>query len=206
MAKFLPPKRPQFTRSELRGFVLKNDPGIANALDWEVVNVFGIRGYYLDSMGEPGKNDRSIYDDAIIISSPSFHATFNGNTDPNGYRKGHGKSDATKGIAALKEGLYWYKLGLHKGQYLALIQAGDVTVRRDADRLATDVYRHEGRDVYEEKGRFGINIHRGGYSTVSSIGCQTIYPTQYDAFIQSIKSEMGRYGIKQVHYCLISNT
>jgi len=45
-----------------------------------------------------------------------------------------------------------------------------VTVLRDGD------------PNYPETGMFGINIHRGGASGTSSLGCQTIPPTQWEVF------------------------
>jgi lysozyme len=160
--------------------------------------VIGIRGYYLNSMGKMGENDRGIYDDAIIIDSPNAMITYNGNVDPSGYRKGSGKG-AGKGMASLKPGLYFaHNIGTHKG-YRALSQGrGEVTVIRDGD------------PPYEDKGYFGINIHKGGINTTSSEGCQTIPPSQWNNFIQTVESEARRlYGDnwnKQViPYVLIVN-
>jgi lysozyme len=54
----------------------------------EEVFLIGIRGYYQDSMGKPGINDRGIYDDAICLLAPNLFLTFNANTDPSVYRPG----------------------------------------------------------------------------------------------------------------------
>jgi hypothetical protein len=117
-------------------------------------------GYYKNTMGVPGVNDRGIYDDAIFIESSSVLAAYNANTDPTKYRKGIG-SGVTKGMASLKSGAWFvHKFDLHKGQYLALCQrAGNVTVIRD------------GNPPYEHIGSFGINIHRGSYHTTSHNPC-----------------------------------
>ncbi len=134
--------------------------------------VAGIRGYYRDTLGVRGINDRGIYDDALFLSSPFGYATWNANTDPSRVRKGSG-TGAGKGMAVLKPGLWFaHRFGLHRGQYLALVQSGGpVTVLRDGD------------PPYPDTGLFGINIHRGGWSTTSSLGCQTVHPAQWPAFI-----------------------
>lgn len=144
--------------------------------------VVGQRGYYRDTMGAPKVNDRGIYDDAIFLTSPSAFAAFNANTDPSIYRKGQG-SGAKKGIATLKPGAWFvHRFDKHKGKYLALCQRlGPVTVTRDGD------------PPYDDTGMFGINIHRGGYSTTSSEGCQTIHPDQWESFISLAVDQARRY-------------
>jgi len=145
--------------------------------------VVGIRGYYKDTMGAPGVNDRGIYDDAIFIDSPSGTIAFNGNTDPTSYRKGHGTAGKTNGMASLMPGAWYvHKFAKHKGQYLALCQrAGSVTVMRDGD------------PPYQDIGDFGINIHGGGRNSTSSAGCQTIHPDQWDSFISTAVDQAKRY-------------
>lgn len=140
-----------------------------------------IRGYYLNTIGETGKNDRGVYDDACILMGPGgLFRTYNGNADPNSYRKGYGIGDK-KGIARLKEGLYhMWKLDLHKGKVLALCQRlGECTVIRD------------GNPEYEQTSRWlGINSHEGGYNTTGSLGCITVPPQQYDEYITTARVEM----------------
>lgn len=150
----MPPARPRITREEAER-LLGDTPG--------AVRLLGIRGYYRDTMGVPGKNDRGIYDDAICLVTPVRFLTCNANTDP---------SVSRDGVAVLRTGVWLYKVGMHgltkprhpSGaldyvepgyQYRALVQAGEVTVRRD----------QEGDDT----GWFGINIHRGSRSTTSSL-------------------------------------
>jgi hypothetical protein len=145
--------------------------------------VVGVRGYYRDTMGVPGVNDRGIYDDAMFIYSPSVLAAYNGNTDPSRYRKGTG-TGAAKGMASLKPGVWYvHQFDMHRGKYLALCQrAGPVTVIRD------------GTPNYEDTGSdFGINIHRGLYDRTSSLGCQTIHPSQWDSFIHLAVDQAKRY-------------
>jgi len=135
--------------------------------------VVGIRGHYKDELGAPGVNDRGIYDDALFIDAPGSYAAFNGNTDPSKVRVGVG-TGAEKGMASLNAGIWYvHRFDLHNDNYLALCQRlGQVTVTRD------------GTPPYPDTGMFGINIHRGGFNTTSSLGCQTIHPDQWPAFIE----------------------
>lgn len=153
------------------------------------VCLVGIRGYYRDTMGAVGKQDRGIYDDAIIIVSPNVHAAFNANVDPGAYGRNR---KIGKGYASLKPGVWRYKLGYHgirRGNpYRALVQAAAVTVSRDGQG--------------DETGWFGINIHKGSSRSVSSEGCQTIPPAQWSAFIALIEGEMKRNNAKTVSYVL----
>ena len=154
------------------------------------VCLVGIRGYYRDTMGAVGKNDVGLYDDALVVVSPNVHAAFNANVDPT--RLGW-NAKAKKPMAQLKPGVYRYKLGLHgisRGNpYKALVQAGPVTVMRGDS---------------EETGRFAINIHRGGNTTTSSEGCQTLPPAQWPAFIALVETEMKRNNAKTLSYVLTS--
>ncbi|MCK7558716.1 hypothetical protein MKQ70_28485 [Chitinophaga sedimenti] len=68
----------------------------------------------------------------------------------------------------------------------------------------------DGSPDYEDTGMFGINIHRGGYNTTSSLGCQTIHPTQWDSFINLAKDQASRiwgqrWNKEVVPYILIDN-
>jgi lysozyme len=172
------PEKPRLNGSELRALIA---PYAIDRVKYPLV-VVGIRGYYKHSMGAPNVNDRGIYDDAIFIDSAQATVAYNGNTDPSAYRLGMG-TGARKGIASLNPGAWFvHKFDLHKGKYLALCQrAGDVTVTRD------------GTPPYTETGHFGINIHRGGYNTTSSEGCQTIHPSQWDSFIGLAEDQARRY-------------
>ena len=58
------------------------------------VKVLAVRGYYTNSLGEKGVNDRNLYDDAIFVIEPSGVHNFNGNTDPSRFRKGIAKLKA----------------------------------------------------------------------------------------------------------------
>lgn len=175
----VPASRPQWNRSRIEDL-------LTAASVPETVALVGVRGYYRDSMGAVGRNDRGIYDDAIFLVSPHAFVSYNANTDPSIYRRR---------IATLAPGLYRYRIGIHglskpkAQQYKALVQAAPVTVARD--------------QAQAESGYFGINIHRGSRTSTSSLGCQTIYPTQWAAFIASVESELKRVAQKTIPYLLI---
>jgi hypothetical protein len=174
-------------------------PELAKAFALELLRAHGVagaailgrRGYYRDSMGAPGRNDRNLYDDAIAVYFPAegeraeVYQTFNANTDP---------SREAPGIAVLKPGVWRYQLGIHNlskppaERYPALVQADEVTVGRD--------------DRGEDTGWFGINIHRGGYTTTSSLGCQTIWPGQWSAFFKLVRVEMHARALATIPYVL----
>lgn len=154
----VPSTKPKLTRNELIAMIKSTYPNFI----FPKVLFVGIRGYYKKSLGDPTKNDRKIYDDAIFILTSTEIYAYNANVDPGAFRKG---------IASLVPGIYHaYKFDQHKGKYLALCQrSAVVTVFRDNVGLDT--------------GMFGINIHKGGINQVSSEGCQTIVPSQWDSFI-----------------------
>ncbi len=157
----------------------ENHPGVI---------LVGFRPWFVGN--RPG-NERGIYDDAIVIHSPVVTAAFNANTDPSIFRKGSG-TGARKGVAVLKPGLWSFTVGLHRGEYTALRQMGNFTVVRDGD------------PPYEDTGDyFGINIHRGSHGSTSSLGCQTIHPGQWEAFISTVRSQMRRFGQHVILYALV---
>ena len=176
----LPSSRPQQAKEKTLAMVIK-------ARIEDRVVLVGIRGYYADSMGVKGKNDRNIYDDAIILLSPSCHATFNANTDPSLFKKG---------VASLIPGVHRYKKGNHG---ISKPSGGYPALRPAAPNEALPVI----RDSEGESLGFAINIHKGGYNNTSSLGCQTIYPSQWDGFINLVYSEMSRYNQKTIPYLLV---
>lgn len=184
------PNRPRATSDEVKKTLIDN-----GAKPDAELCVLIVRGYFRDSMGAPLKNDRGIYDDAIFLCGPDHFSSYNGNSDPSGYRKGSGYG-SSKGVARLKPGSYRaHQLGLHKGQYQALVQrVGPVTVIRD------------GNPDYEETGFFGINIHKGGDNTTSSLGCQTIPPSQWFAFIEAVRMMLNRLDQIVVPVILVERT
>lgn len=175
----LPPSRPQVQFTNILAWL--RDAGFA--FPDEEVFLVGRRGYYRDTMGKPGVQERGLYDDAIVIVEPSGVQAFNANCDP-GYTR--------VGIAQLKAGVWRYKLGTHHpgtpDAYPCLVQAAPVTVKRDGG--------------VTETGEFYIHIHRGGWGGVSSLGCQTIYPAQWDGFFAAVKALMRQYKQRTIPYLL----
>lgn len=151
------------------------------------VCVVGVRGYYQDTMGKPGTNDRGIYDDALFIVAPNMFKAYNANTDPSKHQRG---------IATLIPGVHWYRPGNHGisrpgGGYPAFRPAtpGEaLPVMRDGQAGKSD--------------GIAINIHKGGYNTTSSAGCQTIHPDQWDEFHATLTASLKAAGITRFPYVL----
>lgn len=140
-------------------------------------------------MGEDGDNDFGIYDDAMFICTDLQFASFNANVDPTKYEGS---------TACLELGTWYFKIGTHglnktpEQRYQALVQADKVIVIR-----ATGV---------REGGFFGINIHKGGIGSTGSLGCQTLYPTQWDNFIDLVKTILNKSGQSKIPYLLIDES
>lgn len=153
----------------------------------EKVFLIGIRGYYKDTMGEKGKNDRGIYDDCIILVGPEYYETFNANTDPSRFRAG---------IATLIPGIHYYKKGLH-----GISKGNPYPAFRPATPDESLPVTRDGRPG-THKG-IAINIHKGGYNTTSSEGCQTIHPDQWQEFLRDTYAQMDLEGQKTIPYILV---
>lgn len=181
MTQMLPNSRPKLSQADVLSLLAPF------ALDAYSVKLLGVRGYYKTTMGNPVKNDRGIYDDAIFIISPDLFGAYNANTDPSVYKPG---------IASLKAGgPYLYKIGMHnmKNPYEALRQYGRITVIRDGGNVVTDT----------AASPFFIDIHKGGFNTTSSLGCQTVHPTQWESFLATVKDQIKRNKQSIIPYCLV---
>lgn len=153
------------------------------------VKVIAIRGYFKNSMGEAGKNDRNLYDDAIILIGPNYFKTFNGNTDPRQYKQG---------IAMLLPGWHLFKKGVHHpgkpGQHEAFRTANG--------REVLPVLRDNETGIKEG---VTINIHKGGVNSTNSAGCQTIHPDQWLEFQREAYKLLTNEGQKILPYLLLEN-
>ena len=167
---------------------------------------FFTKGYYnLNIIAIRKDNNKIItnkYDDvlAVIYRDKTGLKTryYNITTEPGDYymRK---KLGNPKGTAILVPGQYrgCWKLGKHKGEYEALVQAKPVKVYRDGNK--DNVY-----DMYPQtinEGLFGINIHRSnqGFTRdtidMYSAGCQVFAdPNDFNEFIELCKKQSSLYG------------
>lgn len=133
------------------------------------VKLIGVRGI------ENEDNYLGVYDDAIFRVIHKDITRWEASTDPGRYWLQNPLNP--KGCAKLREGLWWYEFGQHRG-HAALIQSTVFEV----ERLSPD-----GKINCLDKGRFGINLHSGGPGDEAedigrwSAGCQIIKtPTPWD--------------------------
>src|SRR5574343_577565 len=160
----VPNSRPKATRKEVLDMI-GNPAGITQAF------LVGVRGYYRDTMGKAGANDQGMYDDAIYLITPTRFVSYNANTDPQ-------KVGAK--LAKLDAGTYLFYRGKHKQKYDAL------RTYPEGKRLPCT------RDGVKSMCQY-INIHRGGKTDTFSAGCQTIWPDQYEGFINDVYSAMNLF-------------
>ena len=156
----------------------------------EPLYILAIRGYYKNTMGRPGSNDRGIYDDAFFLIGPRLFLAVNANTDPSRFKPG---------IACLVPGLHYYKKGLHK------LSNPDPKKRYAAFRPDTpDESLPVTRDGKPGTSKgYAINIHKGSFTGTSSEGCQTVYPDQWLEFQQTAYKAMDKVMQKRIGYLLM---
>lgn len=179
--------KPKITSERINALLIKEGVDLAK----ESFCLVGVRGYFRNSMGQKGKNDIGIWDDGFIwVGHDGELATFNGNVDPSRYYKN---------VATLKAGKWRYKKGYHgygkANGHMAFRQAAPVVVLR---------YQSDGSFKEYPLGDT-INIHRGGNSTTSSAGCQTLPPAQWDSFREYGYMLLNRYAKKDFLYLLVNN-
>lgn len=190
MSQLLPMHRPQqstgVTRSTLNKF---RDLLPEDGLD-DAVAVVAVRGYYLNTMGKEGANDRGVYDDAVFVLEPESVHNFNANTDPARFSRGVARLKSRQAIR--------YRPGPHgfsrkDGPYPAFRQDSNCTVIRD----------ETGEDTDTAASRFWINLHRGGITTTSSLGCQTIPPHQWNEFKTLVDGLLKKHSQETFYYLLV---
>ena len=195
--KMIPPNVPQAARAWVISQLIEQ--GLWRDDKVTRMCVVGVRSYYTNTMGKRGVNDRGIYDDAIFVITPTGMTAFNGNTDPSVYRKGRAVLKAPQKVK-YRKGWHGYR---SKRGHKAFRQASNVIVKRDG---GVGNGKSLGGGYYTDKGahRFWINLHRGGWTTTSSAGCQTVPPSQWGAFYSLVCLEMDRYKQSSFNYYLIN--
>lgn len=177
------PKTPALSKQDLLQKVLDFvGPAQVAAVQGAAVLIVFIRGYYRDTMGKVGANDRGIWDDAAFLVSSDYYAAYQANTDPSVYRKG---------IATLQPGVYTAVKHRHKGQYPAF-------------QIVRDVLKRDGSGDKLDVGRHGINIHHGGNGTWSE-GCLTFPPVTWAFFQRKAYALMDAAGAKDATVVLLEN-
>lgn len=188
-SKLLPKFRPQQKDIISTATVEKFLHLVPDGRRGDAVKILAVRGYYTNSLGEKGVNDRNLYDDAIFIIEPNGVHNFNGNTDPSVYRRNIAKLDAPQAVR--------YVPGPHgfsrkRGPYPAFRQDSECTIIRDR--------------TGEDTGMFWINLHRGGNNTTSSAGCQTVPPHQWNEFKSLVDNMLEKHAQKTFYYILVDYT
>jgi len=173
------------------------------------VALLGVRGYYRDTLGVPGRNDVGIYDDAIFLVGPTVFRAVRANTDPSrlGWNGSLGKP-----FAMLQPGDWMFIRGAHKGRAPALRQADEDQAAKFGipDNGHFKVWRAKNMDdvlngtARTEEGYFAINIHSGGDNTTSSWGCQTLPPDEFIGFMDAVWSASKRANQNVIPYRLIN--
>lgn len=159
-----------------------------------------LRGYFLDTMGVKGKNDRRIYDDALFYVEANQFLACNANADPNGYRSGHGEAEDTMGMLTIKDPqICYYKPGLHKGRP-AFRQNRPLYGWRDADSSVKEskIQVVDGIKVYTVFGEFAANLHDSPETSTSSLGCLTVPKPQFVPMRDFVYARMKALGMKEI--------
>lgn len=190
ISQLLPRYRPKQSSATTRATIAKFADLVPEDRRRDAVSVVAVRGYYLNTMGKEGANDRNLYDDAIFVIEPDGVHNFNGNTDPSRFSRGIAKLKSRQAIR--------YRPGPHGfarkgGPYPAFRQDSNCTVIRD----------QTGEDTDTPQRRFWINLHRGGNTTTSSLGCQTVPPHQWNEFKTLVDGLLRKYDQETFYYLLV---
>lgn len=173
----LPPLPPQATLDQVRQWIEQHQSQLR--ADDHVI-VLAKRGYYARTMGPTPLNDRGIYDDACFIVSPTHFSSWNFNVDPSVHRDG---------VASLVAGVHRYKRGLH-----------GVSFRRPGYPIPAFIPAAAGKRVpVTRDGQQGqttgvaLNIHPGGRTTTSSLGCLTVPPPRWAAYYAALDGQLTQH-------------
>lgn len=186
----IPKSKPQASLAKVMAAAVKQWASDKPNVPFPEVFLASVRGYYRDSMGEPGTNDRGIYDDAFFLVGPETFKSWNGNNDPSRHRPG---------IASVIPGCYPFRPGNHG---ISRPGGGYPAFRPATPDEALPVRRDGESSVPSKRPGVACNIHRGGTTTTSSEGCQTVPPDQWDSFYLAVRAEMKKHGLNQI-WCIL---
>jgi hypothetical protein len=204
----------EITWDGLKGIL--DSEGLSKEMDFDKYNLVGLRNKISTKKNFPNrftdvlfmmgpKKDKSLeYYPATTVPGPFFLVKPFRN-----YYVATGAKDAVnpKGLAIVQPGLYKFKVGKHRGQYEALVQASNITVQRytpidDPAKATFNTY----SPGNEETGNNGINIHRGLRSgstpTVDShsSGCIVL---KNSADLREILSDMKKINQSEIDFALV---
>jgi len=186
-------------------------PKILNIVKDHGFTIFESGSYNLNIIGvrnPSGETNR--FDDMLIVVYKDDlgkwqEERFNCTTDPGLYWMKNGRSS---GVAVLKHPQQMrgaYRIDKHKGRYWALCQRSPVTVWRDPNR--DDIIDYDGD---EDRGFFGINIHRAKEKGTSSnvwrwsAGCTVLADSdQFDRFMSLCFNQVDKTGYQTFTYTLL---
>lgn len=169
------------------------------------------RPYELNIVGLRNKSMKpNSFDDELHVFYKTsllhweYHV-FNITTDPGTYWLKNPMQPQGTAILAEGQNKNAYALGMHRGQYLALVQVKPITIMRDYDRNAMlDFYNGK-----KERGLYGVNVHRanrvGTTKTIdrNSAGCQVFEnANDFAAFLKLCENHRSLYG-NQFTYTLL---
>jgi lysozyme len=201
-----PATLPKASRTLVAQKALKRWRADGNEGPLPVVYVLAVRAYRKRTMGDPGRNDVGIFDDAFFLVTPDGMLAENANTDPSrlGWNPGVGKP-----YGILQPGVWWFYPGPHKGLKGCFRQADDAAV---AKKLGIP---HEGKFKvmrmwgwddprnYLEWGHQQVNIHPATVSSTSSWLCLTLPWDRAKAWLAAATGALKKHRQKLLPVILI---
>ena len=177
---------------------MNNRPEILDRVESLGFQVFDSNcDYDLNIIGERNPKGRpDHFDDWISvvykIRGRWNHEIFRCTTDPGLYWMNNpGRVEGTAILQHNQQMRGAYKLGIHRGKYMALVQDKPVNVFRD--RNMDNIHDYSGP---LHRGLFGINIHRASLNTTSKVGrfsagCTVIKESRdFDKFMTLCKNQI----------------
>ena len=189
MSSIIPDHVPQLRRDDVLALLSKH--GVH--LQATKVAVLSVRGYYANQFGEPGENDRGVYDDAgFLVTARGTFLAANFNVDPS--------PEHQEGVATIIPGVYPYRQGIHNLSKSADRQYPAFRPATPGERIPCTRDGQPGTSF-----AVAANIHRGEITSTSSLACQTVPRPQWLPFQHLGYLEMDREGVDVFQYCLIEN-